>query len=1572
MPFELPAGYEEVEPIPLAEQQENAQQPKASLETSSEEPEEEQESEQLGPFAPVEIDNPIGQFMEDASVAILDAFSDQDADEIREERATKRAVAGEKGKALEEQMSQDTSVGGELIRAGLGSVEDFAEGVVNLPGDLLSVLPQVDDDFLNVDFNFIRENNTEWGKAVRTLGRYVISSRQLGRIGPFAKLGTGKTALGLAGGRAATGFVEDFIGSDGTGEDSTLVGSTPWTAMFQTSDDNNPIHNRTLNGLEGALFEVVGGKAIDAVRDLKLWSKFRSSPVGRKYFPGVKQDPKAAQKALEARGRLNNLLAKTYAEDQFGKTLNYTLKVQQDFALRALEDARQPLNNLIEQAAQGDNGIVQYLQARTRALGAANLIDKTYNTVKFGGDPDEQVIDGLSWPGIQRQMEQIDRNIADAQQMSSDLDLRVEELSENLTQQSALSGRRAADIEDLQVRSLDAPRQADLEASQTMALNLSAYQVKYLKDNKLLPRGITITAGRRVKGLTSGNIDELIQAIQEGPDTTVKQNLLKRLPNIERPAPIDESIDTVEGLNKQVEGLKAEAKAADEAAALQRQELEPLFQEQTLARQMLKQLELEREAMYARFNGQDVEFKAKAEEIKAKNDPDIPPEKVDEIVQKAEVIQPTTRKQAMEAGKESDQLIPTKARAPLGSNPPRTESNVGTARPTPSSLTEANIRSMARDDKEFITLKNIAGMAEKIPGRTESEVIEAMQSQVTDDLVGEIKRLTGDDLDQALRTNPQFGTMLNDGRFFITSIEGREAMNRVVREMQVEIKELSQTISSQVKEGAPEAVMNMERLNERFLTLFNFIKSDDAAKGSMLNELKYIAENTGSKVKGQNSELLDELIARNNDILARQELTYKRLLAIGDMIRTDPKAAGKALSRAIDTLAYSHNISVNQLDVIKALTSSNIKNADGFYINSILSGPATQARNFWGNFYQSTGHPLLALLGTHFSGKSKELVRRQAVAALGATYETYMEMTDLLPRIWNNNVKGLDFDSPNYQVWDEELTKKMAKIEEMRDSGQLNWMEETMLSTAINMRKILLSPFFSPMMRAMGTVDSFFKVIAGRQMISRRAVEDAMATLGDRPLTAKSSEEFAELVQQYKAKHELDVFAEDKLTLIDPEAEELSRVFTFQQSIQDSDILTKSLNTLASVPGGRLLGLTFVKTPSMILKGALGLTPGLSTIMKKRSQAYKNGSAYYRAMRDGQEAMSYVIGASATTMGAAGVLTGAGPLNAEDNKKWRLAGNKPFTLKLPFGGEVNYQGLEPATTIIGLFADIGALGVEGELGLETAAAAVGSNIINKSFLAQVASAAEILTTQGGGLKDVGANVARGIVPFSGLRSQVGQLIDPYIREHRSAIEPTWSWFLKKNGGFGLSATLPSRPDPLTGEALTRDGYGVGGGNLLALFNMASPLGLRFSQNRTDPVHKKLFDAGVNIDEEMRTMDDVDLTNKEMVEYELIKAGNGNLRKDLLDYFNSDQYKLVDKPNSDQRIESGQEESDTPVYKALMNIIGAYGKAAKNVMRLGQTTTSRAFQQRLDEALQGKIKLDKDFVRRQDALRFPTE
>ena len=152
MPFEMPAGYsEEEDPLTLEEQKAQSTQNATPTPEPVEEEDDEgdDEPEQLGPFAPVDIDNPVGQFMEDASVAILDAFSDKDADEIREERATQRAITGEKGKAIEERMATDTSIQRELAVAAAGGVEDFAEGVVNLPGDVLSLIPGVDNDFMN-------------------------------------------------------------------------------------------------------------------------------------------------------------------------------------------------------------------------------------------------------------------------------------------------------------------------------------------------------------------------------------------------------------------------------------------------------------------------------------------------------------------------------------------------------------------------------------------------------------------------------------------------------------------------------------------------------------------------------------------------------------------------------------------------------------------------------------------------------------------------------------------------------------------------------------------------------------------------------------------------------------------------------------------------------------------------------------------------------------------------------------------------------------------------------------------------------------------------------------------------------------------------------------------------------------------------------------------------------------------------------------------------------------------------------------------------------------------------------
>ena len=1546
MPFELPPEYQDLTNETLgvpesldAMKQAAAPKPAAAPETPKEQP------QKLGPYADQPLEG-LQKFVEEnIAIPLVDFFdTSRNAEEVANDRATARSVNKEKAQALDDRMSQDTSFAGETIRALAGSTEDLVEGLVNLPGDAASLIPGVPKDFLDVDFNFIRENNTQVGQAVRTLLRYYKAARIGGSL-TGGRLTAGQTGGALFAGRAGQGFIEDFLGADGTGEDQTLIGMTPFTHALQTSDKNNPILNRTLVGLEGALISGTAGAAADWIKPLKRWGQFKQSSTYRKLFPAFKVDPQASQKARLAHDRLNQMIGQLYADDQYGKTLDYTRKVEADYAVRLIEDQRRPYLQFIDEAAGGDADVAKYLKLRTEALAAAKKSDEVYNTIKYGGDPDEEVIDGLAFPALQKVLDDVDSDIKTLEGTASDLDTQIKELSSDLTTQSTVSGRSLGQIQDLQLRSMDAPRLADVKAEKlAIPLSLSAYQVKYLKALKL-PRGVTITPGRRVKGLTSENIDELIGIVESGPDGTVKTNLLNRIPNVERPPELDPNIDTIEGLNAQVKGLQDQVTQADEAAVANRQQLQPLFAEQARNRQQLAELKLKREALYSRFNGQGETFKSKAEKMKA--DPgDLVPETIERVVKEAEeTIQPMTRKAAMQMGKEADQLIPTRPRASIAAPQP-SQSYVNTANPIKSQLTDADVRTLSRDSEEFLKLKEIAGMTGKFPGRTDAEIIDRMQSELTQDLFEQLKQAEGDDIIDLVKQDPRMGSLLNDGSgIWFASIEGREALNRTVGALQVDIKQLSQTLFNQMKDGTPEIGMNMERLNERFLAVYNLIKSDSAARGSALREIKVIADNSGQKLTpGQNS-LLDELAERNNDILARQEATYNALLGLGDEIRTNPKSAARKLSRAIDVLAMSHSTAGTQINVIRSLTAASLKNADGLYINSILSGPATQARNFWGNFYQATGHPLLAYFGTMLPGKSNDLVRRQAVASFGATYETLKEFTDLVPRIWNANVKGLDFDSPNYQVWDEGLTKNIAQIQQMDIDGKLNFVERSTLGLAIAFRKVLLSPMFSFMMRTMGSVDSFFKVIAGRQTIAKRAVEDALEAMGDRPLTGKAAEEFGELVEKLKKRHELDIFAEDKLTLIDPEAEELARTFTFQVQAGKTDGVTAKLNELASMPGARLLGLTFIKTPSQILKGTLGLTPGVSTLMKRLDAEYKTGTPYYRAMRDGQEAMSYLLASTAFGMGLAGGMTGAGPLDAQKNKQWRAAGNKPFNVRLPFGFEVNYQGLEPATSMLGMASDLGQM-TAGRQEFDVLSV-VGANLINKSFLTQFASAAEILTvTEEGKGRKVVENITRGLIPFSGMRSQVGGLFDQYIRETRAKLDQHVSWTKKATG---LGPELPKRLDPITGKPLTKEGFtNEQGGFFLSLTNMASPLGLRFSMERSKPIHKELFNWGVRLDPETKDVEGVELTNDEMQEYIRLRADGGKLEQSLLDYKNSKRYKEVDKPQSELMLKEGYEEKDTPVHQAYSDIIAAFGRTARAQMDLGLTEASAGFSKRLNE------------------------
>ena len=1050
MPINLPDDFED-KPLEDLTQQPVVPPPTQQTEEEPEEDlsefQEEKEPFRLGPDrSPQTGLEGISKFVEEnINIPLVDMFDgSRNADEVAEDRAEYRDKLYGTFNDIEESAANDTSFGGETIRATFGAVEEFAEGVVNLPGDVLSVLPGVDDDFLNVDFNFIRENNTQAGKAVRTLGRYLIAARQGGRL-TGGKLTAGKTGLGLAGGRAAQGFIEDFIGADGTAEDDTLIGRTPWTSFLQTSDDKNPIANRTLVGLEGAALEALAiGPIGDFLKRSNIGEKAGNAFTRVKDFTDYKLKL-GPQRNLNVRAYKK--LLEVSQEAYYGGASDLVSPRKQDIdkMFTSLDDS-DVLDELIDEVAGRDNDIRKYLILRLKAQNAAEKIDEAYDTVKYGGAPEEEVVDMFEMSSTNARLEDLDNTLIAFGNRTSKLDESVAELSEQLTRQSSAGPGRSQAIQQLQVRSLDAPKLADVKANKlAIPMNLSAGQVRFIQDlrkfkgedGKLafkFPKGITITPGRRIKGLTSENIDEFTELLSQGTDGKIKSNLLARLGNVDRPQ-VDEFGETLESLTEQIKQLQAEDAASGSQAATSRQALQPMLEEQISLRQKIATAKLEREALYAKMNGKDVEFKAKAEQMKTDGSTELPPETIDAVVKNAdETIAPTTRVNALRAGKNADELIPTQPRADFGSAVDDV-SGVNTAKTIKATVTESEFRSISKDSDTFTTVKDLASRMNRFMGKTDAEIIGKMQSQQVLEIKESMQKAFDlGEVDEFFDANPELIDRVRGGEYGILSVEAQTAMSLIIKQTVQDVSDLAKTIDNQTKDGAPEALVNLERLTTRFLAMFSIAKNNSGARGSLLREIGVINKNLATPVRPGDNPLYDELINRQKDTVARQEILYKQTLALGDEIRTNPQAAARKLSRAVKALAYVHAEPDKQLNVWKSLFAANVKNLDGFYITSILSGPETQARNFWGNFYQTIGHPLMASFGTSLPGKNNRAVRLEASAVMAATHESIFEFTDLFKRIWNSNVKGLDPEGTAYSIWDEGLTENMAKITELRNN----------------------------------------------------------------------------------------------------------------------------------------------------------------------------------------------------------------------------------------------------------------------------------------------------------------------------------------------------------------------------------------------------------------------------------------------------------------------------------------------------------------------------------------------------------
>jgi hypothetical protein len=937
----------------------------------------------------------------------------------------------------------------------------------------------------------------------------------------------------------------------------------------------------------------------------------------------------------------------------------------------------------------------------------------------------------------------------------------------------------------------------------------------------------------------------------------------------------------------------------------------------------------------------------------------MPTGAADEAIQQAdEQLELLTRKQALDAGYEVAELVPVAARNDvnevaaemLKQGPDISVTN--TARPAVFSLTDNEIRAIAGDSEEALNWAN------SLAATVDYEKVKALSG--LDDI--DIQRIRsqaveqfGDILDM---TDEEFSGFLE--QISITDKQGRTTVtDEGIFALTYKLNELASQTTDLAK-AAENAEINGQNPQALYLRAID--------RGMAMMQLEKVANKADSwnlarrgALRNEDTVLTraaQEQINANQEAQALRDTRLSLMKEARDAILRGDEAWMEKLPAALRALQMVGANPKEQLNVWKTLASAVLKSGDAAFTGSVLTGPGTQSLNFQSVLFNGFGQPALAYLSKVAPGPENKQVREEAVAAFSATMDTIRELNTLIPKLWSNQPMDAEMLGREFVGLDQTASRNLERVKERMENGELSDAQAAFYNFAIKLHDLIQSPLITGTVRkTIGTIDQIANVIAGRQMAYRRAYLDALAVVGDSPLTTASRDKFARIVEQQRKQHLKAIFQDDGFTLVDDEAKKLADAYAFRTDTDGLDKITKSMIQMAEVPGMKMLGLTFVRSPAAMLKATTQFTPVLNRWLKKRNQAYINGTPFQRAAIDGAEAMSYFIAASSYAGGLFGFQTGAGPLRGQERDSWSES-NQPFEYRLG-GVNIKYQWLEPLSTVMGFFADLGyytRYGAEQGLednwarGIAYAASRIlpsaGSNIINKSYFTQLATLSQ-LTDVGkiSSYKKLGENVLSGLAPLAGLRNQLGSVVDPMYRELRSELTNSFEYFIQKRGGLGLSRFAPEDLDDVTGKPLYKNGVdGDLNSSLLQAFNLFRPLGVNVSKYRFKPVHKYLTEVGIDVADTRNKILGMPLTNEERTEFTRYMTQGGKFEKELLRYFKSDEYKF-DKEESSRQLLQGMKPSETVAYQQVNKIISNYTMLAMYEMGKGLTPVSSGFMNR---------------------------
>lgn len=551
--------------------------------------------------------------------------------------------------------------------------------------------------------------------------------------------------------------------------------------------------------------------------------------------------------------------------------------------------------------------------------------------------------------------------------------------------------------------------------------------------------------------------------------------------------------------------------------------------------------------------------------------------------------------------------------------------------------------------------------------------------------------------------------------------------------------------------------------------------------------------------------------------------------------------------------------------------------------NGVLSGPKTVFRAITGTATAAFMRPISVALGAALKGDFTTM--RASLASTNAMIQGVPEAYKLFRKKFSAYMSG---DVATYKNRFIEQTKEDQDWELLGDwietRGSLG--DKAAYGLANIFRRLNNNSLITYSPRAMAAGDDAFKLLMARSRAREKAYLKAAEELGDEGMDIIDS--------NLLSKYEDNFFNE----IYDPESGVISEKF-LQKSFDEDTLQTplkgfsQGLETLMNSNPWTKPFFLFARTGINGLRLTSQYTPLVNRMLKENRAILKattdtiddvriynitneldlkNAQALIR----GREAIGTAVVFAGAMAFMNGNLRGNGPADRQRRNLWRTVGGDEYTPRQVKIGNVwvSYENIEPFGIILSTIADIGDWSQE--MGEEWATErfaklgmVIGQNITGKSYLQGLDQLMDIIAGEPQGWERTIGSIMNNTFPLSGLRNEMGKLLNPYMKELNFDIQSTIrsrNLFLEPLAG--KDGELPIKYDILTGKPIQEYDFPTRMFNLFNIFNMNLDM---------TPGRKLLFDSGYDLSQSMTTIEGISLKDNPELRSKLMKAmGDQNL------------------------------------------------------------------------------------------------